>query len=118
MKTKKTALPIKSDAVVLSFNEFLQTYNYFRKGNGLGNKTDAYEICTAILDKCGRIAREVKHKERNDPKENFPDGLTEAMTGTIVYLMMLIEKYQIDVSSGMKKELESALRQYSEKTTK
>ena len=65
------------------------------------------------MDKCGRMARQIKHYERNDPKEYWPSGLSEAMTGILIYLIILIDTYHLDIRDGMIKELNSAIKQYS-----
>jgi len=72
----------------------------------------AFEICTSLSDKHGRICRQIKHAERNDSKSDWPQGMTEAMAGYIIYLEMLLEKYNITASEGWTNELESALNQY------
>jgi len=108
------------DDVVSDFMEFIETYSRFRKDNNLNDRkeTTAFEICTAILDKSGRIARQVKHFERKDPKEDWPNGMTSAVSGNLVYMMMLLRKYgitQIQFKNGMKDELNVALNQWSGK---
>jgi len=103
-----------SDDVVEAWNNFLEVYGKFKSSNGLPeSQMGAFEICTALTDKNGRIAREIKHFERNDPKPNFPSGLTEAMTGYLIYMLMLISRYNIKIDDGMKKELDSAVSQWS-----
>lgn len=88
-------------------------YELFREDNGLVDAGyNAFEICTALSDKHGRICREVKHAERNDHKPDWPDGLTSAMAGYVCYMIMLLKKYKCDLASGLEKELDSSLKQY------
>ena len=102
--------------VAVAFDYFLQTYYAFRKDNGLTKNIDnGFEICTALTDKNGRIARQVKHAERNDHKADWPIGMTEAMSGYLFYMIMLLRKYDITISKGIVKELESSLSQYKDK---
>ena len=104
-----------AEDVVASFENLLKVYELFRLDNGLGDspKINGFEICTALMDKNGRIARHIKHFERNDPKKDWPDGMVEAITGWIVYVMMMINSMDLDASCGMTKELQSGLKQYS-----
>ena len=111
MEIKRTA-----DDVAGAFDIFLQVYERFREDNGLTKNVDnAFEICTALTDKNGRIARQVKHAERNDHKEDWPVGMTSAMSGWIIYMIMLLTKYNVDIKAGMVKELKSSLKQYKTK---
>jgi len=105
---------INSKDVIGAFNVFLDTYDQFRKDNNLKDKVNnPFELCTALMDKSGRMARQIKHFERNDPKDDWPNGLTEAICGYLIYVILLISHYNIDISSGFCKELESAVTQYS-----
>ena len=71
--------------VVDSFNEFLKRYDQFRKQNGLSSHiSNVHEILTGMTDKHGRICRQVKHTERNDPKSDWPVAMTESIYGYIV----------------------------------
>jgi len=99
--------------VLKAWTKFLNTYRQFRRDNGL-KKGDynAFEICTSLSDKHGRICRQIKHTERNDSKDDCPNGMTEAMAGYIFYMEMLLDKYGTDMTVGLKNELESAIRQY------
>lgn len=102
--------------VVDKFQEFLDVYDKFRKDHGLQDKkVNAYEVCTALGDKNGRIFRQVKHFERNDQKPDWPIGLTEAMTGYLIYMIMLMRGYNVSIHEGMLKELQSAISQWTEK---
>jgi len=109
---------IKIDAndVANGFKEFMELQKRFRKDNNLNASIDnIYEVLTAMADKHGRICREIKHFERNDPKPDWPDGLSEAVTGYINYMIMVLEKYEIDIAKGMENELQSAVDQYGDK---
>jgi len=108
---------VKPIDVADAFKYFCKVYNNFRKYNGLDTEIKSspnmFEFCTALMDKSGRIARQVKHKERNDPKDDWPNGLTGAMTGFIVYMLLMLDAYDVDITVGMVKELESSIKQYS-----
>ena len=111
---KETVEMIYAEDVAESFNEFLTYYEQFRKSHYLkDNDLTAFEICTALLDKCGRIARQVKHAERGDHKEDWPQGMTEAICGFIVYSIFLLKHYNVDINDGFCKELQSSIVQYS-----
>lgn len=106
----------RAEDVAAAFEVFLGIYERFREDNGLTKNVDnGFEICTALTDKNGRIARQVKHAERNDHKEDWPIGMTEAMAGYIIYMIMLLKKYKVDIKKGMVKELKSSLKQYKTK---
>ena len=105
----------KAEEVVGYFNAFLRSYNRFRKDNNLSSSNkDSFEICTAMLDKLGRIARQVKHTKRNDSKPDWPEGMTEAVSGLFIYSIMLLNLYGVSISKGMKNELNNAVKQHSE----
>lgn len=113
--------PIKMSAqnVADAFMYFCEIYQKFREDNGLVKsdyricKPNMFELCTALMDKSGRIARQIKHKERNDQKSDWPDGMTEAMTGYVIYMLLILDAYGLNMREGMIKELESAVKQYS-----
>jgi len=99
--------------VIWAFNKFLEAYNIFRKNNGLKSRIkNVHEIITAMTDKHGRICRYIKHQERKDPKPDWPNGMTMAASGYIVYLIMLLNYYGIDIQDGMDKELNEAVKQH------
>jgi hypothetical protein len=105
--------------VTKAFEQFLDTYEAWRLRNGLsGQIENVFEITTAIADKGGRICRYVKHQERNDPKEDWPVGMTSEMAGAIVYLMILKNYYGVDLLEGMEFELDKAVNQHSDKEEK
>ena len=111
-------MEVAPEQVACAFEDFLNVYDNFRFVNhiGSGKKPNAFEICTAMMDKMGRISRQVKHFERNDPKEDWPDGLSEAMTGLLIYMLLLMNNYNLDIYDGMVIELKSAIKQYTKKT--
>lgn len=102
--------------VAYIFDDFINVYDIWREENGLSVSVDnAYEITSSMADKLGRICRQVKHMERNDPKPDWPDGMTEDMVGLLVYMIMLKNHYNIDMTEGMKNEMEKAVEQHSKK---
>ncbi len=108
---------VKVQDVINAWDNFIKTYRNFRDSSGMSSPNySAFEICTSLSDKHGRICRQIKHAERNDAKFDWPQGMTEAMAGYIIYLEMLLDKYKISASDGWRSELESALRQYRIKT--
>lgn len=101
--------------VTNAFSNFIDTYEAWRLRNGLsGNIANVFEITTSIADKAGRICRYVKHQERNDPKPDWPEGMTTEMAGVLVYLMILKNNYGVDLLEGMRIELEKAVDQHSD----
>ena len=97
-----------------SFKQFLFLYEIFRTENNLSAKIDnKYEITTSLADKVGRICRQVKHFERNDPKPDWPKGISEDITGVLIYLVILMNSYELDISEGLINELNKAVEQHS-----
>jgi len=106
---------VRAEEVVKIFKEFDLLYSIFRKDNNLANNIDnVFEISSAMSDKLGRICRYIKHQERNDPKPDWPDGMTTEMSGLLIYMMMLLSYYKIDIGKGMELELNKAVQQHSE----
>ena len=102
-----------TENVAIAFNLFLLVYKDFRRVNGMKKKIkNVHEILTGMTDKHGRICRYIKHQERKDPKEDWPDGLATALVGYLVYAIMLLEKYKIEIKDSMKKELEESVKQH------
>ena len=96
------------------FNEFISGYDYWRSLNGLSSSTDnIHEALTAMSDKHGRLCRQIKHFERNDPKPDWPEGMTESIVGYLIYALMVLKKYDVDILKGMKNELQNAVDQHS-----
>lgn len=109
----KSTWEINSEKVADVFKCFHGTHKEFRKQNGLENKIkNVHEILVGMTDKHGRICRYIKHQERNDPKDNWQEEMSSSLTGYIVYALMLFEYYGIDISKGMVKELNEALKQH------
>jgi hypothetical protein len=103
----------KPKHVVQCFNIFSSAYQNFRYYNGLNKKIkNVHEILTGMTDKHGRICRHIKHQERKDPKDNWKSEITSSFTGYIVYALMLMEHYGIDIGEGMEKELNEAIKQH------
>jgi len=103
-----------TDNVIRDLNHFLKSYDVWRNFNRLSGSIDnVYEIISAMTDKLGRIARQVKHQERKDPKPDWPDGMTTEIAGLLVYMIILQNHYNVDISNGMKIELEKAIEQHS-----
>ena len=104
----------KSKDVVASFKKFLMVYKWFRENNNLSaTKGNPYEVLAAMTDKLGRISRYIKHQERNDSKEDWPQGMTEEITGLLVYSVIILNHYDLDISEGMESELNKAIEQHS-----
>jgi len=105
--------PDKED-VLAAFKEFLRVYDSFREGAGLaGKEMNPFEACTALGDKNGRICRHIKHTERNDPKDTWPDEMIEEGFGWITYFMLLVSHYNLNVENGILSELAKAIEQHS-----
>lgn len=99
--------------VVENFDSFLKTYKEFKKDHGLKlTLSNPFEITTALSDKIGRICREVKHKERNDPRPHYQSTISEETFGLIVYALMICDFYDSNVIFGMVKELQKAVDQH------
>jgi hypothetical protein len=100
--------------VAKSFENFVGILELFRQMHGLKSpKKGAFEICTAMSDKLGRICRQVKHAERGDPKPDWPEGMTREIMGLLAYMIMLTQYFKVDMTKGMVAELESTIRQYA-----
>jgi len=115
-KTKEVLAAIYPLDVVEQFEVFIRCHRDFRKYFGLKNKiANIHEILVAMTDKHGRICRYIKHQERKDPKDNWKSEIISSLTGYIVYALMLMEYYRIDISEGMEKELNEAIKQHGKK---
>jgi type II secretory ATPase GspE/PulE/Tfp pilus assembly ATPase PilB-like protein len=107
---------MNSDDVARSFQKFLMDYEVFKNENGLTDIIEnPYEILAGMTDKLGRIVRQVKHKERDDAKPDWPEGAVESIWGLIAYTIMLKDYYNFDVFKGIENELSSAIEQYGRK---
>lgn len=103
------------DDVIKNWQVFQQSIQDFKKENNMEPFNGSpFEICTALGDKHGRICRQVKHKERQDAKPDWPKGFLQAMAGYLNYMMMLCDLYDKDLSLGLREELESSLHQYAQ----
>jgi len=95
------------------FQNFIDTYEAWRLRVGLDGTIDnVYEILAAMSDKLGRICRYVKHQERNDPKPDWPEGMTTEMTGLLAYMILLKNHYNVDLVKGMGLEFDKAVEQH------
>jgi hypothetical protein len=103
--------------VSAAFLELLKAYKDFRGATDLDkNYLGGFELCASVLDKAGRVSRQVKHLERNDPKPDWPDGAAEDIFGCVAYLLMIAIKYDIAMSGGVSKELKKAVGQHAKLT--
>jgi len=105
-------------SVARNITNYFSALAYFKKINNLNNLTDMFEVCTSLSDKHGRICRHLKHVERNDPKDNWPDELIESFQGYLAYFGMIIDKYDIQPSQLEKSivdELMKSVEQHSNK---
>ena len=106
---------VTSEEVADAFEEFVSTYESFRESNGLKKGIpDPYEMLVAMSDKHGRVCRQIKHYERDEPKSDWPNAVGEAFTGYIIYMIMVLRKYNIKIAEGMAAELESSARQHAQ----
>ena len=110
---------VEVEELVSKFKAFLFIYDIFRRERGLpAHVKNIFEVTSSMSDKLGRICRYVKHQERNDPKEDWPDGMTTEISGLLVYMIMILDYYNVDISSGMTLELKKAVKQHSKKIRK
>ena len=99
-----------------AYDLFETYYARFRKRAKLAaTKGNAYELTTALADKTGRICRLVKHAQRNDPVPNTKENLEDSVAGVVVYLEMLVKKFELDMLAGFKRELTKAVIQHVKK---
>jgi len=97
---------------------FFGMYSHWRESNGLnGSLENVHEILTSMTDKYGRICRQVKHKERNDPKDNWPTGMGEDLMGFLAYTHLLLNYYDEDIDiedirQGLINELNASIEQH------
>ena len=102
-----------AETVTQTFNKFLIDYELFRKSNNLSGSLDnVHESISGMVDKLGRISRYVKHNERSDPKEDWPDGLTKEMSGLLVYMILILNHYNLNISKGMIDEFNGSIEQH------
>ena len=114
----KAEKELKTEDVIDQFLIFLAIYEKWRCNHGLGKSIDnIFEIYTGMIDKNGRIGRYIKHQERKDPKADWPIGMAESMMGSLVYMMMLLNRYGEDIEvedirQGFINELNKAIKQH------
>lgn len=106
--------------VIHFFRMFLSAYGCFRNTQGLNKKKikNIHEVLVGMTDKHGRICRYIKHQERKDPKDNWKAEIASSLTGYIVYSLMLMDHYGIDIGEGMEKELNEAIKQHGKNKLK
>ena len=100
--------------VVDAFSDFRRAYYTFKEEHGLSHKMDfTHEVITGIVDKLGRVARDVKHYLRDEERPNWRLAIEKNMTGVLAYLIVLGHNLDIDWTTGMHEELLSALKQHA-----
>ena len=114
---KEEYIDLSANDVVYRLEQFFKYYDMWRWKKGLSGHIDnAYEITTSMADKVGRICRQIKHTERNDPKPDWPHGMVEDMAGLLTYMIILKNRYDLDdVSKGFLNEMEKAVEQHGDK---
>ena len=104
---------VTADDVAKALREFMRLHHQFKSDHGVKNYlSNIHEACNSMTDKHGRLCRQVKHAERNDPKEDFPESIAEDVAGYLNYGLMVLQNYNVDLADGMKKELEKAAVQH------
>jgi len=113
----ETYVDLNANDVIYRLEQFIMYYDMWRWKKGLSaNIENTYEITTSLADKVGRICRQVKHFERNDPKPDWPHGIVEDMAGIITYMVILKNRLELnDVSDGFLSEMKKAVEQHGEK---
>lgn len=94
------------------YAEFLREYQAFRECVGLSDSIDSGEGFKGAIDKLGRLAREIKHFERNDPRENWVEEAEDAAAGLIVYIVLLVQGQGLSTVDGLRRELAKAAMQH------
>ena len=119
MKNKAVKESLIADMILEASNDFesmLVTICRYRILCGIKSPKSLYEICAGLADKTGRICRELKHIERNDPHPEAVSKLLSAMAGVNIYMAMIAKKLiaagQLDCSMGMSEELKKARGQH------
>lgn len=102
--------------VIDSWNNFVNSIYEFRKACGVIESGDkrGYELVTSLADKNGRVARQIKHYERGDPKSDWPTGMTQSFAGYLQYMIMTLDAYDVDLVDGLREELQSIIDQYAD----
>jgi len=96
-----------------SFSQFLTDYDKFRETAGLAWVIDdEYEVCTSMTDKVGRICRHMKHIRRDDPKADWKTEVPESFVGLLLYALMVVEKYDVDIERAFLDEFMKACEQH------
>lgn len=117
-KSSYTKNYILAEHVVNSFIKYLTDLQKFKDQVGLKDVENIFEVATSIADKSGRICRQIKHLERNDPKKDYKFEIIESIQGFLAYVQMIINEYDItkeDIVVGMLGELHKSIKQHSKK---
>jgi ATP/ADP translocase len=98
------------------FIKYLDSLQEFKNAVGLKEVPNIHEVLSSMSDKHGRICREVKHLEREDPRDNWANEMMESMSGYLAYMAMIIRRYNLssEIRIGMYSELIKAVEQHSE----
>ena len=102
------------DAVALDVNNVCMCYDIWRREQKLPDIKNPLLITTALADKLGRICRNVKHLERNDPRPLWLAELEDEMAGILVYMILLAKHYNLSISCGVSRELSKGVAQHGE----
>ena len=104
----RTILEVQARLVAKDFASFMESLRDFRRLAGLGKLSDDMGTILAAVgatDKVARVSRYVKHQIREDPKPDFPDGMSSEMFGVVVYLDLIATRYNVDMTEGIVAEL-------------
>ena len=93
----------------------LITWNQFKKLFRLEDVKDIQEVCNSITDKHGRVCRNVKHLERQDPRPDWISEMTDAIVGQLAYILMIVNKYELldELSDSFVREMTKSIKQHS-----
>ena len=114
--TKNEEITLAANKTAVAFEEYINCLAKFKHVAGLNSVDNPYEICTAMSDKSGRIARYVKHAERKDPKgATWRHELLKSLTGFLSYAEMIIQKYNMInvLHPAMMQELMDSIQQHA-----
>jgi len=104
--------------IARNISMYFKGFEYFKTTHNLKELTDMFEVCTSLSDKHGRICRHLKHIERDDPKDNWPDEALESFQGYLAYFAMIISKYKISdeqLENAIVNELMKSIEQHTYK---
>lgn len=95
------------------FMQFRKAYVQYRNYCNLTGINKPFEVLAGMADKLGRVAREVKHLERKDPRCDAHIEMRDGIAGVIIYALLLAELYSIDIAVGLESEMIKARIQHS-----